>query len=219
MPASEPIRILLVDDHAMVRSGLRTFLMAYDDLILAGEANNGADAILLAGQTRPQVIIMDLIMPSMDGIHATKEIKRRYPEIQVIALTSFTDPGLVQEALAAGAIGYLLKNVSAEELVKAIRAAAQGHSTLAPEAADALVKAAGKPEPGREELSERELEVLRLMIDGKSNAQIAEALVISLSTVKFHVSSILSKLGVKSRTEAIAHATRHNILPHLPHQL
>ncbi len=213
MSMSEPIRVLLVDDHAVVRSGLSTFMMVYDDLELVGEASNGQEAIRRCEELHPDVVLMDLVMPEMDGASATQVIRERWPGIQVIALTSFPEEDLVQRALRAGALSYLLKNVSADELAHAIRAAYMGRSTLAPEAAQALIHAATHPASTLgNDLSTREREVLQLMVEGLNNPDIAERLVVSRSTVKFHVSSILSKLGVSSRTEAVALALQQKLV-------
>jgi NarL family two-component system response regulator LiaR len=205
---------MLVDEHAVVRSGLSAFLMVFDDLDLVGEATGGEEAVRVCEQYRPDVVLMDLVMPGMDGAEATRRIREKCPNIQVIALTSFKEQDLVERALQAGAIGYLLKNVTADELAQAIRAAHHGRPTLAPEAAQVLIDATTHPqsrEPGHD-LTSREREVLALLVDGLNNRQIAERLVVSRSTVKFHVSSILSKLGVASRTEAVALAVKHQLV-------
>lgn len=206
------IRVLIVDDHALVRSGLRFFLLAFDDLELVGEAASGKEALELCTQLRPDVILMDLMMPEMNGATATRVVSERWPQMRVIALTNFQDVELVQAALQAGATGYLLKNVLAEDLADAIRSAHAGRPTLAPEATQALIQATAQPSTLGQDLTAREWEVLGLLVDGLSNAEIAERLVVGLSTVKFHVSNILSKLDVTSRAEAVALALQHNLV-------
>ncbi len=208
------IRVMLVDDHAVVRSGLSAFLLAFDDLELVGDAADGVEALNLASRVRPDVVLMDLVMPRMDGATATRAIREKFPDTQVIALTSFKEDDLVQDALKAGAIGYLLKNISADELATAIRAAHAGRPTLAPEAAQALIHTARNSDarqPGFD-LTEREREVLSLMVEGLNNTEISDKLIVSRSTVKFHVSNILSKLHVSSRTEAVALALQTNLV-------
>ncbi|MFL7791589.1 MAG: response regulator [Anaerolineae bacterium] len=213
MAESTQIRVMLVDDHAVVRSGLGAFLSAFDDLELVAEVGGGEEAVRLCQETKPDVVLMDLVMPGMDGAAATKAIRAKCPHIQVIALTSFKEEELVEGALRAGAIGYLLKNVSADELADAIRAAHAGRPTLAPEAAQALIKSARKPQAPGYDLTEREMEVLALMVEGLNNPEIAERLVVSRSTAKFHVSNVLSKLGVTSRTEAVSLALKQKLIP------
>ena len=212
-PATKPIRVMLVDDHTMVRKGLSTILKVFDDLQLAGEAENGSVAIKLCSEIQPDVVLMDMVMPDMDGATATRIIRQQFPQVQVIVLTSFKEGELIKNALEAGAIGYLLKDVSAEELAKAIRAAYAGRVTLSPEAAQSLVETANLPPPPGLDLTEREREVLALMIEGLNNTQIAGRLTVSPSTIKSHVSNILSKLGVASRTEAVTLALRSHIIP------
>lgn len=205
------IRVMLVDDHAVVRSGLTAFLSAYPDLELVGEAENGQQAVQRAAALQPDVILMDLIMPVMDGVAATQVIKRQYPHIQIVVLTSFQEDELVQNALRAGAVGYLMKNVTARELVTAIRAARDGKMTLSSEAALALVRANQQAQE-TEALTEREREVLRLMVEGLNNAEIAQRLVVSLSTVKYHISNILGKLGVDNRVAAVTLAMQRKLV-------
>lgn len=212
MDSSRPIRVLIVDDHAVVRSGLKAFLMVFDDLELVGEASSGQEAMTQVERAHPDVVLMDLMMPDMDGVAATRMIRSRRQDVQVVALTSFREDEMVKNALQAGAIGYLLKNVGADDLADAIRSAYHGRPTLAPEAAQVLIHASRQPEPPRYDLTEREREVLSLLVKGMSNNEIADHLVVSRSTVKFHVSSILSKLGAASRTEAVAMALNNHLV-------
>ena len=212
MSESAPIRVLIVDDHKVVRSGLATFLRAFRDLELVGQAANGREAVLLAEQERPDVVLMDLMMPEMDGAAATKAIRERWPEVQVVALTSFKEDEMVKNVLQAGAIGYLLKDVGADELASAIRSARAGTPTLSPEATAVLLQTTRAPRRPGHDLSSREREVLTLMVEGLNNRGIADRLVISPTTAKFHVSAILGKLGVENRTEAVALAVQHRLV-------
>jgi two-component system, NarL family, response regulator LiaR len=206
------IRVVIADDHALVRSGLQGILSLYDDIQLVAQADSGAQAVSLCEQTTPDVVLMDLVMPGMDGAAATAEILRRCPGCRVLALTSFSDEELIKATLRAGATGYLMKNVSGDQLAAAIRSASMGKPTLAPEAAEALMHAVTSGGPTGSDLTRRERQVLALMAEGLTNAEIADRLVISLSTAKTHVSSIISKLGVSSRTEAATVAVRHRIV-------
>ncbi|MBV9601584.1 MAG: response regulator transcription factor [Chloroflexi bacterium] len=196
----------------MVRSGLATFLRVVRDLELVGEAATGEEAVRLCAGLQPNVVLMDMVMPGLDGVATTQAIRARCPDTRVIVLTSFPEEDLVQRALQAGATSYLLKNVGAAELAAAIRSAHAGKPTLAPEAAQALIQRATRPAPPGHDLSAREREVLALMKRGLSNRAIAERLIISPSTADFHVSNILGKLGVASRTEAVALAVQHHLV-------
>jgi NarL family two-component system response regulator LiaR len=201
------IRILIVDDHGVVRQGIRMYLSLDPELEVVGEATNGVEAVNLARQLKPDVVLMDLLMPEMDGIAATAAIRHELPDTEVIALTSVLEDQAIYRAMRAGAIGYLLKNTKADELVQAIKAAAAGQVQLSPEVARQLMREVGVPD-SPEKLTERETEVLRLLAQGKSNKEIGATLVIGEKTVKTHVSNILSKLGVSSRTQAALYAVR-----------
>jgi NarL family two-component system response regulator LiaR len=201
------IRILIVDDHAVVRQGLKMFLALDKELEVIGEAANGEEAIRRARELSPDVVLMDLLMPQMDGIAATEAIRREMPDVEVIALTSVLEDKAVFGAVRAGAIGYLLKDTEADELCRAIKAAAAGQVQLSPQATRRLLREVQIPD-SPEKLTQRETEVLRLLARGLSNKEIGEALVIGLKTVKTHVSSVLSKLGLPSRTQAALYAVR-----------
>ncbi len=202
-----PIRILIVDDHSVVRQGLRMFLNLDDDLEIVGEAGNGAEALEKVAALQPDVVLMDLVMPVMDGVTATEKIRQAHPDTEVIALTSVLEDTSVVNAVRAGAIGYLLKDTEADELRKAIKAAAAGQVQLSPKAAERLIREIRAPE-SPEKLTERETEVLRLLARGKANKEIASELHISETTVKTHVSNIMMKLEVSSRTQAALYAVR-----------
>lgn len=206
------IKVLLVDDHAVVRSGLSKFLMVNKDFKLVGEASDGDEAVQLTALHKPDVILMDLMMPGVDGIAATRHIHNKYPEVKIIALTSFSEQNMVEGALQAGAAGYLQKNVTAVELANAIRSACAGRMTLSSEASQALAESLTQPHIPGSDLTEREREVMRLMVDGYNNNEIASRLVISLGTVKFHISNIFQKLGVDSRVEAVKLAFERKLI-------
>jgi NarL family two-component system response regulator LiaR len=205
------IRIMIVDDHAVVRSGLGAFISASPDLVLVGEAENGEQAVARARSLKPDVVLMDLMMPGMDGVAATRLIREQNPAIQVVALTSFQEDEMVRNAMQAGAIGYLMKNVSTRELEAAIRSAHEGRMTLSSEAAQSLVHATQQASE-TETLTQREKEILKLMVEGLNNGQIAERIVVSLSTVKYHISNILMKLGVDNRVSAVTMAIQKKLI-------
>jgi NarL family two-component system response regulator LiaR len=206
------IRVLLVDDHAVVRSGISKFLLVNQDMELVGEASDGMEALNVVSTTKPDVILMDILMPGMDGITATREIHQKYPQIKIIALTSFAEQNLVQGALQAGAIGYIQKNVTAVELANAIRSAFSGRIILSPEATQVLAQSITQSHLPGNELTDREQDVLRCMVNGMNNNEIAKELFISLGTVKFHISNIFQKLGVDSRVEAVKMAIEQKMV-------
>ncbi len=205
------ISVLLTDDHRVVREGIKMVLDLDPELEVVGEASNGEEALRLAQRLKPDVVLMDLVMPVMDGVKATGEIRRELPDTEVVALTSVLEDASVAGALKAGAIGYLLKNTGGEELRRAIKAAAAGQVQLAPEAAARLMSEVRQPE-SPEELTERETEILKRVARGQANKEIARDLFVEERTVKSHVTSILRKLGVKSRTQAALHAVRTGLV-------
>jgi NarL family two-component system response regulator LiaR len=209
---ADKIRVLVVDDHNMVRKGLIILLENFDDFEVVGDAGDGQTGVMLAQRYKPDIVLMDMSMPGMDGVNATQLIRESCPDTQVIALTSFSDDATIQNALKAGAISYLMKNVSVDELAQAVRKAYQGKSTLAPEATQALISATRRPPEIGHDLSEREREVLAWLVEGLNNREIAERLMISNSTVKNHLSNIFSKMGTTSRTQAVALAVEHKIV-------
>lgn len=211
MVTQNRIRIVIVDDHAMLRKGLAVFLMSYGDLELVGEAANGQEALALCADKQPDVVLMDLMMPVMDGITATRLICQEFPAVHVIALTSFGEERLIKDVLQAGVTSYLFKKISADDLAQAIRAAYKGTPTYASEVTDILIRSIRAPQPKFENLTPREREVLSLMVKGMSNNDIADSLVISHATAKAHVGSVLAKLGVASRIEAIVMVMDHNL--------
>ena len=212
MNAKETIKVMIVDDHLMVRDGLKVFLSIHDDLEVIAEAEDGQQAIERCTQVQPDVILMDVVMPNVDGPTATTRIRADYPEIKVIALTTFTEKELVLRAIKAGAIGYLLKDIHPDKLATAIRDAHHGRSTIDAGAAQTLMQAAAESPPPGSDLTPREREVLALLVEGKTNKEISEELIISQATVRLHVSNILSKLGASNRTEATTLAHKHNLL-------
>ncbi len=213
---SEPITVMIVDDHEMVRKGAKGYLEAQPEIAVVAEAESGAEAVRLAREYVPDVVLMDLVMPGMDGVEATRKVKDISPRTQIIILTSFHEDEHIFPALQAGAISYLLKDVKAIELVEAIRRASKGEATLHPRVAARLIKQFSRGEPDRRsiftELTEREVEVLTLIARGFTNQKIAEELVISIGTVKGHVSNILSKLHLADRTQAAVFAWQEGIV-------
>ncbi|MDZ8104286.1 MAG: response regulator transcription factor [Nostoc sp. DedQUE12a] len=202
------IRVITVDDHEILRGGIKFLLLAFDDIELVGEARNGDEALHLCEQLQPDVVLMDLMMVGMNGAQATRAIRKKYPEIQVLILTSFLENDLVQEAMQAGAIGYLLKGISIDDLADAIRSAAIGRSMLAAEVIQALLQPSKPSSKPIYELSKRQEEVLALLALGLSNEAIAQQMKLSSSTIRHHVSQVLNKLGATNRTEAATRAVR-----------
>lgn len=211
---TEFIRVMIVDDHDIVRRGIATFLSGFDDLLLVGEAANGQDAIRVCGEVQPHVIMMDMMLPDTDGITLTRSIRNTYPDVQVVMLTSAKEGDLVQGALQAGAIGYMLKNISVREMAETIRTAHAGQPRLAAEATQALIDLSLQPRVSTPtyNLTEREQTILKLMIQGRTNQEIADQIFVSRATVKVHVSTILSKLGVQNRVEAVRLAVEESLV-------
>ena len=202
----KPIRVVTVDDHEILRGGIKFLLLVFDDIELVGEARNGDEAVRLCEQLQPDVVLMDLMMIGMNGAEATRAIRKKYPKIQVLILTSFFENDLVQQAMQAGAIGYLLKGISIDELADAIRAAAMGRSLLNPEIVQALLQLNKPSSQSMYELSKRQQEVLALLALGLSNEAIAQRMKLSPSTIRHHVTQVLNKLGVTNRTAAATRA-------------
>jgi len=214
MSEKATIRVLCVDDHEIMRGGIRYLLLAVEDVELVGEARNGEEALNLCETLRPDVILMDMRMPGMDGTQTTQLIRERYPDIQILILTSFDEEELIQQAMQAGAIGYLQKGISVDELADAVRSVHTGKPTLSPEAFHVLIQSS-VPQPQKPDfdLTDRELQVLEMLVQGFSNTQISNRLVITVATVKYHVRNILNKLGAANRTEAAALAVQHDLVP------
>ena len=206
------IKVLIVDDHAMVRHGINTLLGVYDDIEVIGEAENGREALEMCEKYKPDIVLMDLIMPEVNGIEATRKILKNWSSIKVIVVTSFIDKKLIEDSLKAGAIGYVLKNISGDCLVATIRDADKGKSTLSSEASDFLISNLKNPQGIEYQLTRQEKNILACLVEGLSNKKITHKLVLSLSTVKFHVSNILNKLGASSRAEAVAIALKNKLV-------
>lgn len=202
------IRILLADDHSVVRQGLKMFLELDPEMEVVGEARNGEEAVAMVGELRPDVVLMDVLMPKLDGLAATQKVRQNFPDTEVLVLTSVLDENTIASAVRNGAIGYLLKDTQAEDLCKAIRLAADGKVQMSPEVAARLASEICDPQPKMDELTPRELEVLKLIAAGSSNRDIAQALYIAEKTVKAHVSNLLAKMGLQSRTQAALFAVQ-----------
>lgn len=212
MIVKNKIKVLIADDHPLVRYGIKTFLETYDDIYIVGEAENGREAIEICEEHLPDVVLMDVRMPGLNGIEATNHILKKRPNIKVIILTTFVDKELIENSLNAGASSYLLKNESGERIARVIRDAYQGKSNLSPEATKIMISEVRNPLSKRYQLTKREKEILSLMVEGLSNKEIAKRLTLSTSTIQFHITNILSKFGVSKRTEAIYLALKRKLL-------
>jgi NarL family two-component system response regulator LiaR len=206
------IKVLIVDDYPLVRQGIKVLLGVYDDIEVIGEAENGQQAIQICEKIKPDIVLMDLVMPEVNGIEATRGILKNWPDVKVVTLTSFIDKKFIEDSIKAGAIGYVLKNISGEKLVETIRNAYKGKSTLSSEASDFLISNMKKPSVTDYKLTSQEKNVLACIVEGLSNKMIARKLVLSLSTVKFHVSNILNKMGVSNRAEATSVALKNKLI-------
>lgn len=206
------IKVLIVDDHPLVRNGINTLLDVYDDIEVIGEAGNGREAVEICEKCKPDIVLMDLIMPEVNGIEATRKILKNWPSVKVVTLTSFIDKKLIEDSLKAGAIGYILKNISGDNLVATIRDADKGKSRLSSEASDFLISNLKSPAAAKYQLTNQERNIMACLVEGLSNKKISQKLVLSLSTVKFHVSNILSKLEASNRSEAISIAIKNNLV-------
>jgi NarL family two-component system response regulator LiaR len=213
MSETKTIKVMIVDDHPIVRNGLKAMLLAIDDMELAGEAGSGTETLTLCRESVPDVILMDMVMPGMDGLETTRLVLDQYPDAKIIIVTSFSKEEMVQDALEAGATGYLLKNASVDTLTEAIRSAFADQPTLAPEATKALIKVKTGPMKLGRDLTARERQVLALVVEGMGNDEIADRLVISSNTVKNHVRACMSKLGAANRAQAAALAVKHQLVP------
>lgn len=206
------IKVLIVDDHPLVRQGISSLLDLYDDMEVVGEAENGKVAMEMCEKFNPDIVLMDLIMPDINGAEATRKILKDLPSIKVVILTSFTDKKLIEDSLKSGAVGYVLKNISGDDLVNTIRKANKGKSTLASEASDFLISNLKNPPSTGFQLTSQEKIIMACLVEGLSNKEIAHKLVLSLSTVKFHVGNILSKLGATSRAGVVSIALKNNLI-------
>ena len=213
MTPSPPIRVVLVDDHAVVRAGLQYFLASTSDIVVVGEAGDGAQALVVVNELQPDVVVLDLMMPKVDGITALTQLHEGHPQLRVLMLTSFVEGPLIQQALQLGACGYLLKDAAGEELAAAIRTAYAGRSVLDAAATQALIRAVSEPPTPGGDLTEREREVLGLLVSGRSNKHIGVLLDISRNTVRHHVQNILRKLGAANRTDAVGKAVQYGLVP------